>query len=95
MKFGVHYCTCTHRSALTKDGNMNLNIFKRIADLENEVAALRGLLYEHLEIVRKHVIKEEAALAKSQLEKIAKRKEYMRQWYMKNKAKKQAKMEKL
>lgn len=74
---------------------MNLNIFKRIADLEKEVAALRGLLYQHLEMMRKHVIKEEADLHKAQLEKIAKRKAYMRQWYLKNKAKKQAKMEKL
>ena len=67
---------------------MNLNIFKRLTELENEVAALRGLLYEHLEIMRKHIFQQETTFAKNQLEKIEKRRAYAREWYKKNKAKK-------
>lgn len=78
MKFGVHYCTCTHRSALTKEENMNLNIFKRISELEEKVDKLKKLVETHL------IQKQSVDLQ----ERIEKRKAYAREWYRKNKAKK-------
>lgn len=70
---------------------MNLNIFKRVTELENEVAALRGLLYEHLEILRNHITKQEATThvktrAKTKEEQRARRQRYAKEYHQRKKA---------
>lgn len=66
---------------------MNLNIFKRVSELESEVAALRNVLYQYTEMIREHIVRQQKSSI-SEEEKIANRKAYHRAWYQKNKAKK-------
>ena len=69
---------------------MNLNIFKRIADLEEQVLRLRGgqsaLLDKLAGFLDKMAQLERAK--QTDADKIAKRRAYARAWYAKNKAKK-------
>ena len=69
---------------------MNLNIFKRIADLEEQVLRLRSRMDNQIEWVG--ALSEELSKLRqakqTDADKIAKRRAYARAWYAKNKGKK-------
>jgi regulator of replication initiation timing len=75
---------------------MNLNIFKRVYELEgevaglqNEIAGLRNILFEYTEMIRHHIVKSEAEIRTimTKAEQIAKREAYKKEYYQRTRAK--------